>query len=551
MKTITALLLLVLAIPVVSQQTETYWFPTNDPYISWGNLTLHRAHDGIVCIGGYDSSFRRNGGDYTTGKMFLGLPEAQGYLKYHTLLERSEQRIQDLGGTHESYDYDACEASRGAVLLVTGRSEWESNCFGAKFLKAHPGKLHMLEANRFKEIAQWSSVRKPVLLATSSGEAWVAMERVSLIPQPSDTMDMRYKANIYVSRITENHAVIDGRWIGEGYNPQLIQRTDGAIFVLRRESEHSASRNNVRLLLRRVDEPTSDDIVVAEGLNYTYDSRERMALLTGRDNSIHILRSDGQAMNYYYCDPELRVQHGGSTSALHSDASVAFITREDGAPVLFWKRNSNDDISWSEVSQNTLFGVIRSVPGTAFSSYSVSAVPGQDGKLKLLFKSKQESLFMIRDAMAPAPELIPLFQPSGTSTAIKEWLLHDDGTLWVTHLTYRDANPALRGLTRITGFTLGNDDLPVATNASGVLSNHPNPFTTNTSIVIDLPNTSTVTLVVVDALGREVRQVCREARYDAGKHIFEFESRNLVPGVYFARFISAGGILSNRMLLLQ
>jgi hypothetical protein len=546
-----AALLLLCAIPVVAQPNETYWFPTNDPYISWPGINLHRAHDGIVCVGVYDSSYRRDGRDYSYGRFFMGVPAPQGHLRYYTLMERPLQmRTDEYHGQFTYYAYTTCEASKGAMLAATAQWETLNNSFGRELVKAGPCDLYLLDGERFRVIGNWSSVKKPYLFASSSGEAWIAMERVMRIPQPSDTMDMRYKAQVSIARSTSNHAVVDGRGIGEGYDPRLIERYDGAIFVVRRYSEHSASRTGVQLLLRRIDDAASVDRVIDEGLSYSYTSGENFALLAGDDNSIHILRYDRESMTYYCCDPDLNIHYGGATGPPSREVGVRFVKRADGTPVLFWKRGSKEDMVWSAVSRNALFEEIHDIPGTASVRKPVTAVSGPDGKLKLLFLRPEEGLFIIRDATNPASTAFPLFAPSVDIAGIGDWLLHDDGTVWVSHVTDRHPHPPMRGITRVTAVSLGSETPVAAPGGPASLSNHPNPFTANTSIVLELPQATTASVLLLDALGREVMQVCSRIRFEAGRHTFDFNPGRLPPGVYYASFISDTGIRIRRMLLL-
>lgn len=65
--------------------------------------------------------------------------------------------------------------------------------------------------------------------------------------------------------------------------------------------------------------------------------------------------------------------------------------------------------------------------------------------------------------------------------------------------------------------------------------NFPNPFGSTTQIKFALPETVPVTLVVYDALGREVaRPVNRQL--NAGYHVTTFEAKDLPSGVYVYRF---------------
>lgn len=78
--------------------------------------------------------------------------------------------------------------------------------------------------------------------------------------------------------------------------------------------------------------------------------------------------------------------------------------------------------------------------------------------------------------------------------------------------------------------------------------NHPNPFTTRTSIRYTLPRSASVRLVVYDILGREVERL-RDGMQAAGSHETSFERGALASGVYFYRLEVEGRTLQRRMIL--
>jgi hypothetical protein len=86
--------------------------------------------------------------------------------------------------------------------------------------------------------------------------------------------------------------------------------------------------------------------------------------------------------------------------------------------------------------------------------------------------------------------------------------------------------------------------------------NFPNPFNPSTTIQFQLPEASTVRIVVFDLLGRESAVVLDEER-PAGFHDVVFEARSLASGAYFCRMIAEGIVgkgshsETKRMLLLR
>ncbi len=85
--------------------------------------------------------------------------------------------------------------------------------------------------------------------------------------------------------------------------------------------------------------------------------------------------------------------------------------------------------------------------------------------------------------------------------------------------------------------TLGktSEKTPLLPTAFVLHQNYPNPFNPSTEIKFDLPEASTVSLVIYDVLGRQVAEL--ETGYrEAGYRSVTWNASNHASGVYFARF---------------
>ncbi|NBC17322.1 MAG: tandem-95 repeat protein [Bacteroidetes bacterium] len=80
--------------------------------------------------------------------------------------------------------------------------------------------------------------------------------------------------------------------------------------------------------------------------------------------------------------------------------------------------------------------------------------------------------------------------------------------------------------------------------------NYPNPFNPATVLPFDLPRAETVTLVVVDLLGRTVA-VLVDGPMPAGRHQARFEADDLASGVYVAQFRAGTFVQTKRLVLLK
>ncbi len=78
---------------------------------------------------------------------------------------------------------------------------------------------------------------------------------------------------------------------------------------------------------------------------------------------------------------------------------------------------------------------------------------------------------------------------------------------------------------------------------------YPNPFNPTTLLSFDMPESAIATLVVYDAVGREVARLV-EGRLEAGRHEVSFDASNLPSGGYFARFTAGNDFAQTQRLTL-
>lgn len=83
-----------------------------------------------------------------------------------------------------------------------------------------------------------------------------------------------------------------------------------------------------------------------------------------------------------------------------------------------------------------------------------------------------------------------------------------------------------------------------------IASVYPNPFNPTTQLRIELDRPYVVTLVVYDALGREVRTL-KEGPTKAGTHDIQFDAGNLPSGIYFVRLKTGAGSAVEKIMLMK
>ena len=87
-------------------------------------------------------------------------------------------------------------------------------------------------------------------------------------------------------------------------------------------------------------------------------------------------------------------------------------------------------------------------------------------------------------------------------------------------------------------------------NAVVVHQNHPNPFSSRTTIRFALPRPAAVTLTIYDLLGRTVTTLVRD-RLPAGEHRAAWHADDLPNGVYLYRLRVGNEIRARKMVLVR
>ncbi len=83
-----------------------------------------------------------------------------------------------------------------------------------------------------------------------------------------------------------------------------------------------------------------------------------------------------------------------------------------------------------------------------------------------------------------------------------------------------------------------------------LMQNYPNPFNPTTSISYSIPEDRSVSLIVYDVTGREVKRLVNENQ-KAGTHTVSFSAENLATGVYVYRLRTNNQVTSMKMMVLK
>ena len=84
---------------------------------------------------------------------------------------------------------------------------------------------------------------------------------------------------------------------------------------------------------------------------------------------------------------------------------------------------------------------------------------------------------------------------------------------------------------------------------------YPNPFNPRTTISYDLPSDATVSIVIYDAIGQEIRHLVSQ-HYTAGRYSVQWDAkdhlgRSVGSGVYIAKIVAGPNTAIQKMLLLK
>jgi hypothetical protein len=82
------------------------------------------------------------------------------------------------------------------------------------------------------------------------------------------------------------------------------------------------------------------------------------------------------------------------------------------------------------------------------------------------------------------------------------------------------------------------------------LSAYPNPFNPATTLTFSLPHDATVSLVIYDLLGREMRRL-HDAPATSGVHRVSFDASDLPSGIYVARLQAGATTISQKLVMLK
>ncbi|MBC7949452.1 MAG: T9SS type A sorting domain-containing protein, partial [Chitinophagaceae bacterium] len=123
--------------------------------------------------------------------------------------------------------------------------------------------------------------------------------------------------------------------------------------------------------------------------------------------------------------------------------------------------------------------------------------------------------------------------PGGYSNGELNYTFEDNSPATTRKSYYRLNQKDIDGRGKLSKFVLINGEKPFTIAISGVF---PNPATTQISLVIDAPKREDIGLVIMDVMGRIVKQ--QKVNVEIGSNVITVETANLAKGSYLVKLVS-------------
>jgi photosystem II stability/assembly factor-like uncharacterized protein len=173
---------------------------------------------------------------------------------------------------------------------------------------------------------------------------------------------------------------------------------------------------------------------------------------------------------------------------------------------------------------------------------------------------------------SPVNDGLIYYPGSSTSTMfvamdIGVFMTNDWGTSWIEladglpntvamHLDYHDATNKLRigthgrGVYELDMLVSVNNVSSSVPDSYELFQNYPNPFNPSTNIKFAVPKNGMVKLVVMDMLGREVKELIN-SNLSAGTYEVSYTVKNAASGIYFYRLETPGFTETKKMIIVK
>ena len=272
LRTLIILCLLLSAAEVAAQSVEHWWL--REPYsktVWYANdvypMTMYETPGGLLCLSRTDSVYatfqpwRESRWKALTAHRI----DDFGTVQSTVLCTIGPLDAEDLWRVLAGFEFDACGMPDGSELLAFTHWKAFSACVGSDYSDECPLRIASFDNAGLLPIGTFPFSRKPVLLRSATGGAWLAWESITAFQPDQKFFDRHYQSVIQVARFSSANRMDMTYVIGPGYDPRLVERSDGTVFVVFRTMDHSAAWRNVGLRMVALTAPGGGDAILDGG----------------------------------------------------------------------------------------------------------------------------------------------------------------------------------------------------------------------------------------------------------------------------------------------
>jgi len=474
------------------------WIPYSTEPINGSSLCFTDANNGTIV--GFSNIFRTtNGGlNWTLKKTFGSSVHLEGVSFSDTD-----------NGTVVTYGGEIFHTSDGGISWLPQTSGTTNSLRSVSFINLNTGMI--------------VGDNGTVLKTTNGGNTWIQLSTGT----STDLID--------ISVVDENNAIAVG---GLDFDAAILKTTDGGLtWTLKSVPE-------IQLLI---------------GVCFT-DLNNATAV----GHHGYILRTTNGGLSW-------NLQMSGTTDMLRS---VSFANSNNGTAVgpNVILRTTDGGITWIKqnfknnycnledvcfIDENTwiiigYFTVLKTTNGggipVELSSFTAE-VSGADLKLNWMTETETNNQGFYIERRSPDEEWNTrgFVEGSGTTTEPKNYSFKEELSASGKY-SYRLKQTDYDGSFEYSKVI--NIDIDLTPKDFVLEQNYPNPFNPNTIIKYSVPNQSSVTIKLFDALGREVRTLLNEEK-PSGNHSLEFNASDLSSGIYLYQMKAGGFMQTRKMILLK
>ncbi len=232
------------------------------------------------------------------------------------------------------------------------------------------------------------------------------------------------------------------------------------------------------------------------------------------------------------------------TMQVSADGNTIFWPPFTSSPIQMFIYTRPDEFSDYALTDSSLFGM--SIESMAWDPVSGNLWVSSDSRgdsvwSHLTWYEYEVSTKALVDSFTlPSPDPVPVDE------LCRGIALSNDGNVAYVGLFGSKYN-RLYKFDKVTGIA---QEFGAVVDSYELSQNYPNPFNPTTNITFTLPEASSVSLKVYDAIGQEVATLVN-SEMSAGKFTVQFDAGNLASGTYVYELRAGSNVITNKMMLMK